>query len=340
MRRPWLSVLMPTYNGAAYLAAALESIVAQKDDDIEIFAVDDGSTDDTLLVLRHYAEKLPLQVVVRGRVGSWVVNTNYGLSLARGEYVCFLHQDDCWLPGRLAALKTQAAVHPQVVLFLHASVFIDAMARRLGVWRCPLPHTYRPLPPDRVRERLLIQNFIAIPAPLFRRETALRLGGMDERLWYTADWDLWLKLATAGDSFYDPRPRTCFRIHELSQTMRQSGDDAEFRRQHRAVLQHHLPACPRRRGRRTDLKSFLQASHLPLLAEFSAEVNSALAGSLHRRKPNWVALLRHGLSLGLAGWHRFLRDSRIVERVLARLWVCVPLWSRRLLAPLPSAIAH
>ncbi len=243
MGRPWLSVLMPTYNGAAYLPPALDSIAVQKYDAIEIIAIDDGSTDETLQILRDYAGKLPLRVIERRRVGSWVANTNYGLSLARGEYVCFLHQDDCWLPGRLAALKTQAAIHPHVVLFLHATIFIDARARQLGVWRCPLPHTYRPLPPERVRERLLVQNFIAIPAPLFRREEALRVGGLDERLWYTADWDLWLKLAAAGETLYDPRPRACFRVHALSQTMRQSSDDAEFRRQHQAVLKRHLPAC-------------------------------------------------------------------------------------------------
>jgi GT2 family glycosyltransferase len=331
MRRPWLSVLMPTYNGAAYLAAALDSIIAQEEDDIEILAIDDGSTDETLPLLRHYAEKLPLCVVARGRVGSWVANTNYGLSLARGEYVCYLHQDDCWLPGRLSALKARVAAHPRVLLFLHASVFIDAMGRSLGTWRCPLARTCRPLPSDVVLERLVIQNFIAIPAPLFHREAALRVGGMDERLWYTADWDLWLKLAATGDTLYDPRPRACFRIHALSQTMRHSSDDAEFRWQHQAVLRRHLPRWLRGHACLQPL--------LPPVAEFSAELNSALARSLHRRMPDWVALLRSGLTLGRAGWHRFLRDSRIVERILPRLWAYAPVCSGRFFATLRSSVS-
>ena len=142
-----------------------------------------------------------------------------------------------------------------------------------------------------VKERLMIQNFIAIPAPLFRREAALRVGGMDERLWYTADWDLWLKLAAAGETLYDPQPRACFRIHTLSQTMRQSHDENEFRWQLQAVLQRHL-------------SSWLSASsprpHLSPVAEFSAEVNTALACSLHRRLPDWDTLVRHGLALGRA----------------------------------------
>ena len=134
MRRPWLSVVMPTYNGAAFLAAALESIAAQKEDDIEVLAVDDGSTDETLALLEH-TPGCYLCVSWRGRVGNWVANTNYGLSLARGEYVCYLHQDDCWLPGRACRAEGEgAAIYPSVVLFLHASVFIDARGRFLGAW--------------------------------------------------------------------------------------------------------------------------------------------------------------------------------------------------------------
>jgi glycosyltransferase involved in cell wall biosynthesis len=318
MGRPWLSVLMPTFNGAAYLAAALESIAAQVQDDVEVIALDDGSTDGTLALLRHYADRLPLQIVARGRVGSWVANTNHGLSLARGEYVCYLHQDDCWLPHRLATLKARALAHPGVALLLHSSFFIDTAGRRLGTWRCSLP-PYRLLHADDVLERLLVQNFIAIPAPLFRREAALRVGGMDEGLWYTADWDFWLKLASIGQTFYDPRPLACFRIHALSQTMRQSRDGSEFRRQHEAVLQRHLPAWLRGHA---DLRPIL-----PPVAEFAAEVNTALADSLHLRMPNWTTLLGRGFTLGPAGWHRFLRDSRIVERVRARIQTCRLLWT-------------
>jgi len=52
-----------------------------------------------------------------------------------------------------------------------------------------------------VLQRLIVQNFLAVPAPLFRRELALQAGGMDESLWYAADWDLWLNLS--------PEARSC-----------------------------------------------------------------------------------------------------------------------------------
>src|ERR1035438_6119918 len=66
---------------------------------------------------------------------------------------------------------------------------IDQDGRKLGVWRCPLPANIE-LSSNLVMDRLLVQNFIAAPAPVFRRDTWLSCGGLDEKLWYTADWDI------------------------------------------------------------------------------------------------------------------------------------------------------
>jgi hypothetical protein len=308
MNRPWLSVVMPTYNGAAYLPAALESVLAQDTEGVEIIAVDDGSTDATLALLAGYASRLPLRVVARPRVGNWVANSNAGLALARGEYACFLHQDDAWLPNRLSALKQQVRRLPEAALILHPCRFIDAGGRWLGTWRCPLPAGAGGLGPDLVVERLLVQNFIAIPAPLFPRELALQIGGLDEGLWFTADWDLWLKLAAAGPTAYHPKPLAAFRIHPVSQTA--VGRAGELFRQYQAVQERHLARWEARHPGHPEVG---------LVARLSTAVNHALASCAHSRLPDVPSLVRRFLELPLSGWHRFLRDSRIVERALARL---------------------
>ena len=70
MSTPWLSVVMPTYNGEAFLIAALESIIAQQDGgDFEVIAGDDGSTDGTMAALAAYSSRLPLRIVRRPRTG-------------------------------------------------------------------------------------------------------------------------------------------------------------------------------------------------------------------------------------------------------------------------------
>ena len=87
---------------------------------------------------------------------------------------------------------------------------------------------------------MLVQNFISMPAPLFSREAALRVGGLDEDLWYTADWDFWLKLAAVGKTIYVPRALSAFRIHPHSQTVERSTQTDDFRRQLAIVLEKHI----------------------------------------------------------------------------------------------------
>jgi glycosyltransferase involved in cell wall biosynthesis len=307
--RPWLSVLMPTYNGAAYLASALESVRSQGDREIEVIAVDDGSTDSTLMILQAFSGRMPLKIIRHARVGNWAANTNEALAHAQGEYACLLHQDDLWQPHRLVTLRRLLGDRPGPVMLLHPSWYIDAGGRRVGLWRCPLS-AWRHHPPEFVVERLLVQNFIAAPAPLFRREAALSVGGLDPKLWYAADWDLWLKLAAAGPALYCPRPLTAFRVHPSSQSVVSGDRVEEVGRELKLVLQRHLKAWEGRPPARPAVRR---------AASFSTVLNAELLAYYHGRRPRWLRLFWQFLALGPSGWHRYFRDSRIVERVRARL---------------------
>jgi len=139
INHPWLTVVMPVYNGENYLERALGSVLAQGDRDVEVIAVDGGSTDRTVEILESYTTRLRLKLFRCGRPGSWVAQTNHGLSQARGDYACFLHQDDLWLKDRLVTLRRLVAKAPHVTMFRHSSWFIDPAGRRVGTWRCPLP---------------------------------------------------------------------------------------------------------------------------------------------------------------------------------------------------------
>ena len=308
MTAPWLSVLMPTYNGAAYLRSALDSVVAQHDPEIECIAVDDGSTDDTVAILRTYADRMALEIVERPRVGDWVANTNIALARARGAFACLLHQDDTWLDGRLRRMKAATDRHPDVDLLLHPAWFIDSRGRRLGPWRCPLPAEPAVIDPAVILPRLMIQNFVAIPSPIFRTTAARAVGGLDDALWYTADWDFWLKLGATSRTLYLPEPLACFRVRPEAQTSRRSVDIADFTAQQDIVLDRHLGrlgADARRRTRR--------------VAAFSIAVNTVLASRYHRQTASMMPVFTTFLRLAPWEWHTYLRHSRIWERVRARL---------------------
>ena len=247
IEQPWLSVIIPTYNGSKYLAAALDSVLVQQDKELECVIIDDGSTDDTLSIVAGFEDKLKIKLITKARAGNWVANTNYALKEANGVYACFLHQDDLWLEGRLERIKQAIAAYPQAALYLHDSVFIDEQGKPLGSWRCPLSAKQNLISAEAMKEKLLIQNFIAIPAPVFRREAALEIGGLSNELWYTADWDFWLKLAKQGDTCYLAQPLAAFRVHGDSQTIRRSSGVAEFRQQMRLVVDP-ASTCSTKRG--------------------------------------------------------------------------------------------
>jgi len=310
MSMPWLSVILPTYNGAAYLESALQSLAAQQEGDFEVVVVDDGSTDTTREILDAYRNSLPMRIIHGEHTGNWVATTNRGMSLARGRYLGWLHQDDAWDVRRLRELKRLTIQQPESVLFFHPSYFIDSTGMRLGVWRCPFPRRTARLPSGQVLERLLVQNFLCASATLFRSDAACRIGTMDETLWYTADWDFWLRLARLGSAIYHPAPLASFRIHPASQTSSCAARIDDVVHQYEIVLARHADALP---------PCAPHSRRVLEVAAFSVALNLALMRLSSRRRIGALYLLRRALKLGPDGWYRFFRDSRILDRCMARL---------------------
>jgi glycosyltransferase involved in cell wall biosynthesis len=282
--------------------------VVQDAGGIEVIAVDDGSTDDTVDILRSYKDRLNLDIIEQGRLGNWVAGTNRGLRAASGRLVSILHQDDLWLPGRLATVRSELAAGGEGILLIHPVWFVDERGRRVGRWRCPLP-TGRLLPPDSVLERLLVQDFVSLPGAVFPRAVALE-EGLDEKLWYTADWDLWLRLASRLRTLYIAPTLGAVRVHGSSITTTETSRLDEFREQHEEVLRRHLAAW-RADGRRRE--------RVRAAAELSVEVNVTLAAMANRQPAKVGSLLGRALRVGPAVWGRYLRSSRIHERVGSRL---------------------
>jgi glycosyltransferase involved in cell wall biosynthesis len=251
-----------------------------------------------------------MKLLERPRTGNWVVNTNHALSEASGEYINFLHQDDLWFPNRLKIMRALTTAYPQGIFFLHPAYYLDDAGNKLGLWKCPLPAVPRIIEPQLMLEKLLVQNFIAIPSPVFKREVARRVGGLESTFWYTADWDFWLKMAACGNSLYYPQPLSGFRIHSGSQTITRSSQLDDFRSQLETVAQRYFDLWDAPERRKKSVRK---------VVDFSIEVNVALAGKVHGHKVGARSLLMAFLGLGPAGWHRYIRDSRILERVAARV---------------------
>jgi glycosyltransferase involved in cell wall biosynthesis len=307
IQRPWLSAVIPSHNGERWLAGALQSVVSQGDRGIEVILVDSSDSETSCEIAERFGDRLCLRIFRRPDLLSWTAKTNFAVGAAAADWICMLHQDDVWLPGRCAAISGWLAATPGGVMHLHAAEVISAAGKRLGQWRCPLPAGAAPVPSQLLLQRLLIQNFVAITAPTIRRETYLRAGGLDEPLWYTADWDLYLKVIGTGNIYYHSETLAGFRIHGNSLTMSGSRGIDDFRRQMEIVLDRHigkLAAC-----REQELR----------LARASIDVNVALAALNNGKPGRIVPALAQLLALGPRQILRYMHDSRIIERVGPRL---------------------
>jgi GT2 family glycosyltransferase len=299
----WLSVVVPTYNGSRYVATALASIASEFAEDMELIVVDDCSSDDTPSLLEKAAQQLPIRVVRNEQQLGWVASTNVGFRLARGEWLCTLHQDDMWLTGRTNILRHVMTSYPDAGLIVGAALFIDDAGEPLGRWRLP----WRGGSPDRdeIARRLYVQNFLAIPATCVRASTLRALGELDEQFWYTADWDLWLRLARVTPVVTARMPLAGFRVHAHSQTVSRSLDIPAFERQLRLVQQRHRWAAG--------------GDHSVLAAgEAATRTNVALATMMHGGRPQIGGLAKAAITMPPAAWVRYFRDSRIIDRAMPR----------------------
>jgi glycosyltransferase involved in cell wall biosynthesis len=98
MKGPLISVIIPNYNYGRYLTDSIESVLNQTYKNIQLIVVDNGSTDNSVVIASNYSNSLTLIEKEHGGVSS---ARNFGLLHAKGEYVCFLDSDVSWLPDNL-----------------------------------------------------------------------------------------------------------------------------------------------------------------------------------------------------------------------------------------------
>lgn len=195
---PSVSVVIPTYNRARFIGAAVASIRAQTYACQEIVIVDDGSADDTAAVVAALGDGI--RYIRQDNAGPSAAR-NRGIQEARGDLVAFLDTDDRWLPDKLM-LQVQAMQRDPAIALVCADMAIeDGNGRRMVdsnfAKRGMLPMFERlagAAIPD--APRLLLQiNFVNTSTVLARRELLQSLGGFDRRLRYGEDLELWLRIA-------------------------------------------------------------------------------------------------------------------------------------------------
>jgi len=196
---PEISVLMPCYNAADTLNESLDSLACQTPSDFEIVAVDDGSTDATLQILRAQASKDPrLRILPRTHQGI-IAALNAGLEACNASYVARMDADDRAHPERLEKQAVFLEAHPEVGVVSCRVMGFPAGQVRQG-FKIYLDWQNGLLSDDDIRREMFVESPLPHPSLTIRRELLQQVGGYQDHGW-AEDYDLLLRLYLAGARF-------------------------------------------------------------------------------------------------------------------------------------------
>lgn len=280
-----VSVVVPTYNQAQYLEETLEGILNQSVKPLQVIVVDDGSTDNTPRLLRRFESVITTIRVPNGGVAS---ARNTGLSRARARFVAFCDSDDVWHPEKLESQLNRLLERPECQWCLCGTLFVDERGQPIGEASSGTEGwVYDKI--VRLQPGVLFGGGSAV---IVATELARGIGGFNEGLTTSADWDFFARLAVNSPLSFVPRPLVKYRVR--SSGMHMNLDTWE--RDMTAAI-----AGLRARGL---MPAATQARAL-------AELDAQIAGEYWRRGLRSAAIRRLG--------RRSLKNPQLVSRALQRL---------------------
>ena len=208
---PLVSVITPSYNQGKYIAETIESVVCQDYPRIEYIIMDGGSTDDSVEIIKKYAEKYPDMITwTSGPDKGQTDAINKGLEIAKGDILAYLNSDDVYLPGtikKVVSIFSEDGVQPKVVY--GKANYSDANSNITGVY---------PTEPFN-RDRLLEVCYICQPSVFWKKEVTEKVGLFDASIQYSMDYEYWLRVSEHFEMTYIPELFSVSRLHEENKTL-------------------------------------------------------------------------------------------------------------------------
>lgn len=206
VKQPRVSVVTPTYNRAEFVAETVSSVLAQTMGEFELLVVDDGSTDNTREVMQPYLEDPRVSYFVQENQGQSGAR-NTALSLARGDFICFLDSDNTWEPDKLEKQLAVMESHPEVDIVYGDFITINAKGEEISRDNM---RRYS----GRIAAQLLRDNFVTINTAMVRRRCLDETGKFDDTERFATDYDLWLRFSAHYQFYYLPVYLARYRVME------------------------------------------------------------------------------------------------------------------------------
>lgn len=203
--KPLVSVVLPVYNGEDFLSSAIDSILAQTFKEFELIALDDGSKDGSIRILKEYEEK-DSRVRIISRANRGLPTTlNEAIYQARGELIARMDQDDISLPNRLALQYEFMTNHPDVVVLGSAARFMDVNGDPI----C----TYSPPTEDGILRNFFPNSPFIHPSVMFRKKDFILAGKYPETMrWGGEDLVVFRRFSRLGFFYNLSEPLLNYRL--------------------------------------------------------------------------------------------------------------------------------
>lgn len=205
-----LSVLMSAYNSAGYVGRTIDSVLNQSYKDFDFIIIENGSTDNTRDIIRHYNDPRIKVIELDGNIGLSGA-LNLGLKQSESRWIARIDSDDLWTEEKLEKQMHFLTQHQDYCLLASWVDYIDATDRKIGESREPLTSW------ELVKTKYNANKAVVFchSSVIFDRADAMRVGGYHGQFWPAEDADLWNRLLETGKMMQIlPLPLTLYRIYD------------------------------------------------------------------------------------------------------------------------------
>jgi len=205
---PRVSIITPSFNQGRFLEASIRSVLEQTYPNIEYIVVDGGSKDQSVEIIQKYRQHYAWWVSEKDRGHADALNK--GFSHATGEILAWLNSDDVYYPNAVAEAVALLQQHPEVGMVYGDADLIDNSGAHIGQFAA-----------RQTDYRRMLRGSVHIPqaTTFFRADIWKQVGPLDLSLFFSFDYDLWVRISKVSQLLYVPRRWAQFRIHGDGKTI-------------------------------------------------------------------------------------------------------------------------
>ncbi len=198
--KPIISVVLAVYNDETYIEQTIKSVMRQRFNDFEFIIIDDGSTDDTLGIIKYCLKSFskPYQIIEQSTNKGCPHARNIANNLAQGEYIAVQDGDDISLPRRLDLLYRYFRAYKKVSFIGGGSICIDSKGTPIRFYLPPENH-------KKIQKQIFLKAHCTSmhPSGMYKKKDFIEIGGYDENLHIVHDLDLFMRFSKANKLMYN-----------------------------------------------------------------------------------------------------------------------------------------